>query len=392
MFTHVFNYRLKCLLRDKETVFWTLLFPLLLATFFYFAFGHLTARLERFNPVKTVVVDNQAYRKNVRFRQVLESLSTEGENQILELIVADEQEAERLLEDGVVVGIITAVEAGESGVLGEPGGSIGLTVKQRGINQSILKAILDEYAQTTKIVTDIAAKNPGALRQLIGDLENRKSYTEQVSFSNAVPDTMLGYFYALIAMACMYSSFWGLRNTIDVQPDLSAQGARRSVAPTHKLRVVLADAAAAFVISFAEVLILLMYLAFVLGISFGNQFGYVLLTCLAGCISGVSLGNFIGTVVRGSENVKTGILVGTSMTMSFLAGLMFVDMKDIVARKAPVLSYINPAALISDAFYSLYVFDTHRRFFTNIGMLCLISAVMCMASFMRLRRERYASI
>jgi len=63
-------------------------------------------------------------------------------------------------------------------------------------------------------------------------------------------------------MACMYSAFWGLCNTVDVQADLSAQGARRSVAPTHKLQVVLADAVAALVVSFAEVLILLAYLSF----------------------------------------------------------------------------------------------------------------------------------
>ena len=380
MFMHVFSYRFKCLLRNRETVFWTLLFPLLLATLFYFAFGHLTVELERFNPVRTVVVDSEAYRENVAFRQVLESLSKEGETQILELTLADENEAERLLEEGAVAGIITV------------GDEIGLTVKQSGINQSILKAILDEYAHTTKTVTGILSKNPEAVPRLIGELGNRKSYANQVSFSDAVPDTMLAYFYALIAMACMYSAFWGLRNTVDVQADLSAQGARRSVAPTHKLRVVLSDAVAALAISLAEVLILLAYLTFVLGINFGNQLGYVLLTCLAGCIAGVSFGNFVGTVIRGSESVKIGILIGTSMLMSFLAGLMWVDVKDIIAGKAPVLSYVNPAALISDAFYSLYVFDTHRRFFINIGMLCLISAVMCMASFMRLRRERYASI
>ena len=127
-----------------------------------------------------------------------------------------------------------------------------------------------------------------------------------------------------------------------------------------------ADAAAALVISFAEVLILLAYLVFVLGISFGNQIGYVLLTCLAGCVAGISLGNLIGTVSRGGEGVKIGLVIGTSMTMSFLAGLMWVDMKYAVASKAPVLSYINPAALISDAFYSLYAvsythLDVYKR-------------------------------
>jgi ABC-2 type transport system permease protein len=113
---------------------------------------------------------------------------------------------------------------------------------------------------------------------------------------------------------------------------------------------------------------------------------------VAGCVAGVSFGNFIGTVITTSESAKTGILIGHSMLMSFLAGLMWIDMKEVVARNAPVLAYINPAALISDAFYSLYVFDTHRRFFINIGMLFLISAVMCGISFVHLRRERYASL
>jgi len=75
-----------------------------------------------------------------------------------------------------------------------------------------------------------------------------------------------------------------------------------------------------------------------------------------------------------------------------LAGLMIDTMKDMIARKAPVLSYINPAALITDAFYSLYIFESHRRFFLNIGLLLLISSSMCILSFLRLRRDRYASL
>ncbi len=109
---HVFGYRLKCLVRDKETVFWTLIFSILLATLFYFAFGHLMAEQERFEPVKAVVVDSQAYRETARFRRVLESLSKAGENQILELTVAGEH-GEKLLEDGKVAGIDDTV--GESG-------------------------------------------------------------------------------------------------------------------------------------------------------------------------------------------------------------------------------------------------------------------------------------
>ncbi len=380
MFGHLFIYRLKCLLRDRETVFWTLLFPLLLATFFHFAFGRLMAETGRFEPVKAVIVENEAYRKDNNFQQAMALLSETDGDRLLELTLAGPREAERLLEEGAVSGIITA---------GEPAG---LAVRKPGLEESILKVILDEYAHTTKTAGEIISKNPEAARALFAELGDRRSYTGEISFSGAVPDTYLGYFYALMAMTCLYSAFWGLRNTVDLQADLSVQGARRCAAPTHKLKVVLSDTLAALLVSFCELLALLAYLALVLRISFGNQMGYILLACLAGCLAGVSLGNFTGTFVRGSEGLKFGVLIGTSMLMSFLAGLMWVEIKYIIACKAPLFSYINPAALIADAFYSLYLFDGYRRFFTNIGLLLLISTVMCAASFIRLRREKYAAV
>jgi len=380
MFMHICGYRLKCLARDRETVFWTLIFPLILATMFHFAFDQLMGRQETFSPIKAAVVASDAYRQNIAFRQALDALSRPGEGQLVELTVTDDREARRLLEDGAVAGII---------IVGDP---IGLTVSQSGIEQSILKAVLDEYAHRYATFTGILKEHPADVGQLLREVGQMRSYTQQISFSSAEPDTMLNIFYALIAMTCLYGGFWGLRNTIDVQADLSPQGARRSVAPTHKLGVVLFDLAAALTIGLAEVAALLAYLAVVLRVSFGNQVWYVLLTCLAGCIAGVSLGVFIGTFARKSEGAKHAILIGSSMTMSFLAGLMMVNMKDIIARKAPFLSYINPAALITDAFYSLYVFASHRRFFLNIGLLLLISSAMCILSFLRLRRDRYASL
>ncbi len=380
MFMHIYKYRLRCLARDREMVFWTLIFPLILATMFHFAFDQLVGRQEAFRPIRTAVVASDAYRQNVAFRQALDALSGPGEGQLVELTVTDDREARRLLADGAVAGVIT---------VGDP---IGLTVSQSGIEQSILKAVLDEYAHRYATVTGILEEHPADPGGLLWELGQMRSYTQQISFSSAEPDTTLNFFYALIAMTCLYGGFLGLRNTTDVQADLSPQGARRSVAPTHKLGVVLYDSAAALTISLAEVTVLLAYLMLALRVNFGNQVWYVLLTSLAGCIAGVSLGAFIGTFVRKSENAKTGILIGTTMTMSFLAGLMIDTMKHTIARKAPVLSYINPAALITDAFYSLYVLASHRRFFLNIGLLLLISGAMCTLSFLRLRRDRYASL
>lgn len=437
MAMHLFRYRLKCLLRDRDLLFWSILFPLLLSTLFYFAFGNLLGYTGSFEPVRVAIVDSPAYRHNVYLRQMVAAIATPGPDQLLSVTLTSEADALRKLDEGEVTGVITVVAddavsaddaasaadaasafdtasavnaADTAGAVDSVAGggarrssavglsassaasSVQLIVTKSGISQSILKAVVDDYVHTAATAASIISQNPSALAELIGRLGDRKSYTQQVSYSYAVADPSLSYFYTLVAMTCLYAGFWGLRNTIDVQADLSPQGARRSVAPTHKLAVVLCDWSAALLISCVELAILLVYLVAVLKIDFGDQLGYVLLTCLAGSFAGVSLGTFIGTLFGRSEGPKVALLIGASMTMSFLAGLMIVEMKYIVARHAPFVSYVNPAALITDAFYSLYVFDNHNRFFLNIGLLCAISAVTCLISYLRLRRERYASL
>ncbi|MGI6132194.1 MAG: ABC transporter permease, partial [Bacillota bacterium] len=209
---HIYKYRLRCLARDREMVFWTLIFPLILATMFHFAFDQLMGRQEAFRPIRTAVVASDAYRQNVAFRQALDALSGPGEGQLIELTVTDDREARRLLADGAVAGVIT---------VGDP---IGLTVSQSGIEQSILKAVLDEYAHRYATVTGILEEHPADPGGLLWELGQMRSYTQQISFSSAEPDTTLNFFYALIAMTCLYGGFLGLRNTTDVQADLSPQG------------------------------------------------------------------------------------------------------------------------------------------------------------------------
>jgi len=380
LFLFLYTSRVKTLLRDKDNLFWTLMFPLLLATFFYIAFGSIMNKSENFKPVPTAVVNNEAYINNTYFADALKAAST-GDNPILQLSVLNREQAEKQLESGEISGVITVSD------------TISLKVKQSGVNQSIIKAFLDQYLQTEKEVAAILKANPDAANQgLFNALGKHISYTKEISFSGADPNPMLNYFYALIAMACLYGSFWGMRNTTDMQANLSALGARRSVAPTHKMASVVSDGLAALTILFAEIMITVCYIAFVLGADFGTRWGYVVLTCFIGCVTGISFGTFVGSAIRKSEGVKTAILLGFSMVMSFLAGLMIGDMKIMIAQKAPILNLINPATLLTDAFYSLYIYESLDRFFLNIGILSIISLGLTAGSFVFIRRERYASI
>ena len=92
------------------------------------------------------------------------------------------------------------------------------------------------------------------------------------------------------------------------------------------------------------------------------------------------------------EGAKIGIILGISMVSSFLAGLMNGNMKDIVEKSFPIVNRINPASLISDAFYCINVYNDTARYYRNLVTLAVMSAAFVMASFLLIRRNRYDSI
>ncbi|NLJ31963.1 MAG: ABC transporter permease [Clostridiales bacterium] len=380
MFSHIFITRLKCLLRDRQLVFWTLLFPILLGVFFNMAFSNLNKE-ETFQAFPIAVVQSDAYQKDTAFRTVLESVS-KGSGRIFDLTVAENrQAADKLLAENKIKGYITV------------GDEIGMTVKNSGLYENILKAFLDSYRHTASSVSTIIKTDPAAVgRGLLNDLGAQKDFTREVPISSAKPDNILNYFYALLAMTCMYGGFWGLKEITDIQANLSPRAARVNVAPVHKLKAFLSGFCAALLIQSAEILVLLAFLMFGLHIDFGTKTVYVVLTALAGGLAGLSLGAFISALIRGGEGIKVAVLLAVSMTGSFLSGMMYGDIKYIIQQHVPILSYLNPVNLLTDAFYSLYYYDTFGRYALNMGLLGVSTFIFCAGTYFIIRRQKYASL
>lgn len=372
----LYAYRLLVILRDKTTLFWTIGFPLLLATFFYLGFGGLTDRLEHFEPIPVAVV---AGGEDATLAGMLEALST-GEDAVLALEVLPQADARQALEDGRVDGVI------------DTGDGLSLLCKEAGTTQSILKGILDRYVQVYATMERIATENPAGLASAMATLMDIGGIVERVSLSGGSLDFSLQYFYALIAMTCLFGGFTGLAGVTSLQASQSELGARRSITPTGKAVQVCSDFLASMTLAFGEVCLLLLYMQYVLGVQLGRHAGAMLLLCLAGSACGVLLGMLLGALLRVRQAAKDGVLIAVSLTLSFLGGLMYTDMRHIVERTVPILNRINPVSLLVDAFYALDTYGVGQRYWFNFGLLCAIAAVMAVVSILSLRRKQYASV
>jgi ABC-2 type transport system permease protein len=375
MFKHIYVYRLKVLLKNKEMLFWTLIFPIALSIFFKVAFGGLVEQ-GTFRAINIAVVENQ---NNPSFIQTIETLST-GDKRLFNTFRVDELEALRMLELRSVQAILTVDD------------EISMTVAQVGVAQSIVQSFLDQYNSTAHAVNRILTTNPAALEQVIKDVQTRVVFTIEQPITQAKMNITLNYFYALIAMTCLYGGFFGVEEVNSIQANLSVYAARVNVAPVHKLKIFLFSSAASFTIQFSQIVLFLLFLQYVLQVDFSNKTGWVLLTSFVGSLVGLSMGAFISSLFKCSESLKTGILIGTTMLGSFLAGMMFVDVKYLVQTHVPLLAILNPVNLVSDSFYALYFFDDLTRYFQNMGLLMIFITVFTTITYLNIRRRTYASL
>lgn len=356
-------------IRSKEEIFWSLFFPLIMATLFVVTFGSgVSTEGMKAIPAALVSQDNKIFESFVK--------GLDGE--MLSLSEMEEDQAREALMEGEIEGIFFSGKEPE------------LTVAASGMNESILEALLNGYLENQAMMMEIGKNNPLGLGAAIAVISDYKEMTQSVSAGGQSMDDNLSYYFALVGMTCLFGGFMGMTAAMKLRADQSPLAARRSIAPANRLTVIVSEMLAAFTVQFICVCVLLLYLS-ILGISFGEKWLLLLPVCILGSMTGVTLGMFIGTRQL-SEGIKTGMLVIASLVMSFLAGLMVGGMKDIIEHHCPIFNRINPASLIADAFYSVSVYDNPVRYRTNLLTLAAITVLLVVVSYLTLRRERYESL
>ncbi|MDF2822042.1 MAG: transporter permease [Clostridiales bacterium] len=378
MFIHAFKYRIKILFNNKALLFWTLLFPIILGTLFQLALSGITES-EFFKVINIAVVNNDEYNNDLAFKNSLASVSDESsEDRMFNVTLTSTEEAVTLLEDDKIDAYILL------------NNGINLTVKNSGMNQTIVKSFLDTYSQTNSAVINIISSNPDSQNEIMNSLSMSTTHTK--AKENTSTNILLHYFYTLIAMACLYAANWGSKEVCDIQANISPTAARLNMVPIHKLKIFLTNICASFCIAFAEILIVIAYLTFVIKIDFGDKIGFVILTAFIGCIVGITFGALISSLSNASKEGKTSLIMSLTMLQCFLAGMMIVQIKYYIKTTVPILSYINPANLLTDAFYYLYNYSTFNAYFTTIGILTGFIFIFVLISYLKLRRQKYASL
>lgn len=387
MIVHKLIYTLKILGRDKMLIFWTFVFPLLLGTFFMMAFADIE-KGEVLDIIDIAIVDNEEWKGNENYQKVFQQLSQKNQNDCLfDIVYTSQKEAQQLLENQEISGYLQLSKQKPV-----------IYIRSNGINETILKQVVDEIESQIQLVNTVAAVNVS--RQESFDYEQfyqniQDILHENIAFNN-ITHKNLSYtmieFYSLIAMACLYGGLFVKKALLNELANMSSLGKRNAIAPLTKLKMILGCLLASYMIQLCGLLILYVYTIFVLNVDYGNHLPQIIVLSLAGSLAGLALGIGVSCLTHANENAKTVIMLAITMAGSFLSGMMGITMKYTVDTTFPVLNRINPVGMITDGLYALYYYDTFDRFYFDLVSLLIFSMIIIGISALVMRRTRYDSL
>ena len=306
MFFREFKYMLLSSLRSRELIFWTLLFPFALTTFMYMAFGDIFDRTEKFEPVPVAIVKEQ---DNMTLTAMLNAVSAEGDKKLLITTYTGEKEAKKLLEEDQVKGIIYM------------GNKLSLTVKESGMDETMLQSVLKQFTKYESLIQDTAQKHPDKIEQAVKPMQQEISYFTKEENTRGNQDNVVNYFYAIFAMTCLFASFSGCVAILQMQANLTPLGQRRNVCGMKKSTMFVADFAATELVQFVLACALLIYMRFVLNLQIGERYAAIVLLLFVGTSFGIVFGMLIGSIAHLSQGGKIGVLVSSNLVLCAMSDL-----------------------------------------------------------------------
>lgn len=379
MFTHLYSYRLKVLLKDKPLMFWTFLFPVCMGIFFTAAFSGLDDQTY-FDQIPVGIVE-ESHTQSDTFVDTIKAIESD-ETKMFKPVTLTKTQAEKQLNDGDIYGYYVITDS-----------DITLNLNQQGIQQSLLSVFLNQYKQAQQTVGVLQEEAPELLTtELAASIGTQQNFIQVANKTASKGSTKSFFFFTLVGMSCMFGFFWGLSNTNDEQANQSANGIRLSMAPQNKMTIVLANLAAAFTVFVTELYIILAIFRFIYQVDFGTRWNLILLTCTISALTAISMGACIGNVLKVPLEQKISLGVTFQIVCSFLAGMMVPDIKHLISKHVPILGQINPVNLVSESLYKLYYYENIDSFYINLVCLVILTVIFVLLSFVYERRAQYVSV
>lgn len=348
--------RMKSLMKDATCIFWTFLFPVMLA--FAFCIGIPSSKYQEFHTIPVAIVENGW--DNMPLYVAMEQEKTSTGNKIFNVSLCTEVMAEERLENGEIDAYI---------------------VKKKIYH--VISAIESPSVSLLKIYLENHALTEGKQKLDFQSSYMMPQYAEKDFNRNEV------YFLSLIAMTSFCAMFWGLRIINDLEASQSRVAMRMMVSPVSMRVIVCQNILNLAFIEFVINVVMLLVGIYMNHMDFSGKIPRVLAIQMATSAVGVLLGVLLGTVTKEQYEVKQKWCQIITFVSSFLGGVMMYRVRYSIDTAIPLLGKLNPVNIAADALFHIYFVESSYDYAMDLAILLFMIVTMGAIQFHMARRKMY---
>lgn len=349
-FLRELKYTALSMLVTIEGLFWTVIYPIIMASLFFVIFSAINMR-----GVSTAITVGVS-ETNTEYA-LLQLIP------VLTIIPMEHVDADVALRSGSIQAFIE--------------NDLSIRIYKTGLAQTIVKGIVEQIRQANELDIPVT---PSLYRKQFIDSKNEQN------------NAMMLLFYSLLAMVAVYSMFSSLSIPERIQANISKLAVRMSAAPLKRFRIYLAGALCFTLFNLVSNCVYIGFVMLVLQINLITDFTATALLLIYANLFGTAFGLCIGSIPKMQENAKIMLCVFSALFLAFLSGMMGIGIKDTVDSHFPWFSKISPIALLTDSLYNvniLHEYSIIHPFFIvyTIGILLFLSI-----AFFNAREVQYDSL
>lgn len=338
----------KLTLKDKSSLFWVFIYPLILVSMMALAFSGLG---------KGDVQVKAAVERGHPQAEILTSINQ------LEVRLMDSDEAVKALRDKELDGFFRAdgkLEIREDSLEAQVLAEVGTALKQA--EAAARQGILPDFSRNFLRTADQSA------------------------------DFLTNILSMTVAMFAFYSYFSGIGMIDHLQANLSPLAARLTTTPLRRTSYLAAGLLINSLLAFLNMVLLTFFLKWVWGVNFLFDPGRTLLLLLVTALLGVASGLFVGSSNKLSTKAKVPLGIAVMLILGAFGGMMGTDLRLFMDRHVPWLNRVNPISLVGRLIYRLNALSSTKGY--GSGLLALVAAALLLylASLLFLRRRRFKSL
>ena len=142
------------------------------------------------------------------------------------------------------------------------------------------ESFINTYLQKESVYKTLVADNNYEALQLLTEINSEVNCIKEENLVNDNPDSMISYYFSLIAMAILFGGYFGSKCGREMNANTTNKGLRKCISSVPKVKFIIAEFLATITLHIISLLVLLLYMVLVLRLNIGNQFGYIALTCM----------------------------------------------------------------------------------------------------------------